>query len=41
MVGFETVVPANTKQELQVYLIPGGVTQNPATIPGALSTWPK
>jgi hypothetical protein len=41
MVGFETVVPANTKQVLQVYLIPGGVTQNPATIPGALSTWPK
>jgi hypothetical protein len=41
MVGFETVVPANTKQDIQVYLIPGGVTQNPATIPGALSTWPK
>jgi hypothetical protein len=41
MVGFETVVPANTKAALQVYLIPGGVTQNPATIPGALSTWPK
>jgi hypothetical protein len=41
MVGFETVVPANTKAALQVYLIPGGVTQNPVTIPGALSTWPK
>jgi hypothetical protein len=41
MVGFETVVPANTKQAIQVYLIPGGVTQNPVTIPGDLSTWPK
>jgi hypothetical protein len=41
MVGFETVVPANTKAGLQVYLIPEGVTQNPLTIPGAISTWPK
>jgi hypothetical protein len=41
MVGFETVVPANTKAALQVYLLPGGVTQNPVTIPGALSSWPK
>jgi hypothetical protein len=41
MVGFETTVPANTTANLQVYLIPGGVTQNPATIPGALNSWPK
>jgi len=41
MVGFEAVVPANTKATLQVYLIPEGVTQNPSAIPGALSTWPK
>jgi len=41
MVGFEAVIPANTKTTLQVYLIPEGTTQNPATIPGSLSTWPK
>jgi hypothetical protein len=41
MVGFETTVPANTKTVLQVLLLPGGVSQNPATIPGALSKWPK
>jgi hypothetical protein len=41
MVGFETVIPASTQTALQVYLIPGGVTQNPSTIPGALSSWPK
>jgi hypothetical protein len=39
MVGFEAVVPANTKADLQVYLLPEGVTQNPSTIPGALSAW--
>ncbi len=41
MVGFETTVPANTKTAVQVFLIPRGVTQNPATIPGSLSKWPK
>ena len=41
LVGFEATIPANTKSALQVYLLPGGVTQNPATIPGALSMWPK
>lgn len=41
MVGFEAVIPANTKATLQVYLIPEGITQNKATIPGQLSTWPK
>jgi len=41
MVGFETVIPANTKATLQVYLIPEGTAQNPATIPGPLSSWPK
>ena len=41
LVGFEATIPANTKTALQVFLIPGGVTQNPATIPGMLSKWPK
>jgi hypothetical protein len=41
LVGFETVVPANTAANLQVCFIPEGVVQNPATLPGALSTWPK
>ena len=41
LIGFETTVPANTKTALQVFLLPAGVSQNPATIPGMLNTWPK
>jgi hypothetical protein len=41
LVGFEATIPANTKTALQVFLLPGEVTQNPITIPGALSKWPK
>lgn len=41
LVGFETIVPANTKSTLQVLLLPEAVGQNPANIPGKLNTWPK
>jgi hypothetical protein len=41
LVGFEVTIPANTKSTLQVFLIPGGVTQNPKSLPASLSTWPK
>jgi hypothetical protein len=41
LIGFEAVVPANTKTALQVFLLPEGVSQNPATMPGMLNTWPK
>jgi hypothetical protein len=41
LIGFEAIVPANTKANLQVFLIPEGAVQNPATIPGILSNWNK
>jgi hypothetical protein len=41
MVGFEAVIPANTRATFQVFLIPEGANQNTLTIPGALITWPK
>ena len=41
LVGFEATIPANTKTSLQVFLLPGGITQNQANIPGMLSKWAK
>jgi len=41
LVGFETTIAANTKAAFQVFLLPGEVTPNPATIPGSLNKWPR
>jgi hypothetical protein len=41
LIGFEAIVPSDTKISLQVFLLPGGVSPNPATIPVTLSKWPE
>jgi hypothetical protein len=41
VVGFEAVLPANSKSVLQVFLLPQETIQSQSSIPGTLSTWPK